>query len=173
MDNVSDFHQRLVRLLDKDDRSQAAIGREIGLEPSSMNRLVKGKREPTVEEVLELARVLHVEPYELMPALGGKKAEPNTVPPPVPPVVRAHGKAEDEIPRKEWAEGLAHYLDRFGGRVAPDVRRELQSLQFHTEGVVLDDFFWDDQRCTFDRALGISGGTPWVERPKAGPASRS
>lgn len=134
-----------------------------------MNRLVKGKRPPTVEEVVELARVLHVEPYELMPSLGGKKAGPIAPP---PTAARAHGKPEEEVPRKEWAEGLAHYLDRFGGRVAPDVRRELQYLQFHTEGIVLDDFFWDDQRCAFDRALGISGGTPWVERPKAGPSPR-
>ena len=92
MQAASDFHQRLGRLVEKDDRSQAAIGREAGLEPSSMNRLVKGKREPTVAEVLALARVLHVEPAELMPALGGKKAEPGAA---TPPVARGHGKPED------------------------------------------------------------------------------
>lgn len=53
-------------LLQDRGMSQAQMSREIGINPTTISRWARGKRMPSTDRILKLAKVLRVDPSQLV-----------------------------------------------------------------------------------------------------------
>ncbi|WP_414464396.1 helix-turn-helix domain-containing protein [Hyphomicrobium sp. DY-1] len=107
--------------------SLRAVARELGLDPSSFNRTLKGTRRMQVHELAGLARLLRVPPDEVLARVGFPVA---SVEVPIVGRITADGEVHAATPRKN--EIL---------RAPPDAPSGLQAYVFDTVGSPLA--LWD------------------------------
>ncbi|MFS0736961.1 XRE family transcriptional regulator [Sphingomonas sp. 1P06PA] len=118
------YLDRLAELRKKRGFTQASLAERLGVEQPTVQRWEKGKREPDLKQLIELAAVLGVEPGNL---LGGDEAAP------IGPRLFVKGevaagvwRAAIELPEDEWqtfngrSDVTTDIQHRFGLRVVSD-----------------------------------------------------
>jgi transcriptional regulator with XRE-family HTH domain len=124
------FGKRLERLLYERRLTQSELALKAGIDPSTVTRLVSGKRRARLEHLEVISKALGVKMSDLAP-----EAVPEG---PSSPVVRPVATSAGALP-----PGLAEFLERNARKLTEAERDYLTgTIWQHNADVTMDDNFW-------------------------------